>query len=146
MGRDSILLIEDNPNDEELVALALRDQPFLCDLVVARDGVEGLDYLFNSNPRRGSRPKNVPRLVLLDLKLPKMAGLSVLEKLRNDDRTRYVPVVIWSSSGETTDLQKAYELGATSYVQKPVNFNDFSEAIHQIAKYWLRLNRSPSNV
>jgi CheY-like chemotaxis protein len=145
MGRDSILLIEDNPNDEELVALALRDQPFLCDLVVARDGMEGLDYLFN-HARRGSRPKNVPRLVLLDLKLPKMDGLSVLEKMRKDDRTRYVPVVIWSSSGEITDLQKAYELGATSYVQKPVNFNDFSHAIHQIATYWLRLNRSPSNV
>jgi two-component system response regulator len=144
MVRDSILLIEDNPNDEELVALALRDQKFLCDLVVARDGIEGLDYLF---ARRGPRPKtNVPRLVLLDLKLPKMDGLSVLEKLRQDDRTRYVPVVIWSSSGERTDLQKAYELGATSYVQKPVNFNEFSEAIHQIVTYWLRLNRSPSNV
>jgi CheY-like chemotaxis protein len=75
-----------------------------------------------------------------------MDGLSVLEKMRKDERTRYVPVVVWSSSGETNDLQKAYELGATSYVQKPVNFNDFSEAIHQIATYWLRLNRSPANV
>ena len=141
MGRDSILLIEDNPNDEELVVLALRDQAFPCELVVARDGMEGLEYLL-SPARRGSKSKNIPRLVLLDLKLPKMDGLAVLEKLRSEDRTRFVPIVIWSSSGETHDLQKAYELGATSYVQKPVNFDEFSDAIHQIAKYWLRLNRS----
>jgi two-component system, response regulator len=130
-----ILLVEDNADDEELTRRAFRKNNLQNDLVVARDGQEALDYLFN-NPLR-------PHLVLLDLKLPRVDGLEVLRRLRADERTRFVPVVVLTSSTEERDLVASYELGVNSYVRKPVDFQEFAEAARQLGLYWLLLNRAP---
>ncbi|HXQ30068.1 MAG TPA: response regulator [Gemmatimonadales bacterium] len=133
-----ILLVEDNADDEELTRRAFKKNNLQNDLVVARDGQEALDYLF-TNARR-------PHLVLLDLKLPKVDGLEVLRRLRADDRTKLLPVVVLTSSTEERDLVASYELGVNSYVRKPVDFTEFLEAARQLGMYWLMLNQTPPEV
>ncbi|MGH8056538.1 MAG: response regulator [Candidatus Entotheonellia bacterium] len=137
-----ILLVEDNPDDEELTRLALQESNILNQLVVARDGVEALDYLFGIGTQAGRDLSVMPQLILLDLKLPKIDGLEVLRRLRADDRTRLLPVVILTSSNEERDLLSGYSLGANSYVRKPVDFGQFIEAVRQLGLYWLVLNQS----
>lgn len=132
MENPSILLVEDDPNDEELILRTLRTRGLQNKIFVAHNGREALDYLFDSE-----RP---PRLILLDLKLPKMGGLEVLQALRVDNRTRLTPVVVFTSSIEQTDVTTSYDLGANSYVRKPVDYKEFSEALKQVIDYWLGLN------
>jgi two-component system response regulator len=141
-----IFLVEDNSNDEALVEIALKRQPLPYELTVARDGQEGLNCLFGAENDRKGKLRYLPSLILLDLNLPKASGFEVLQKIREHPRTRVIPVVIWSSSCETTDLEQAYSLGANSYVQKPTGFEQFSGAVHEIMSYWLKLNQSSSAV
>lgn len=138
-----ILLVEDNPDDEALTIRAFRKNNITNEVVVARDGVEALDYLFGAGKYEGRDTSDLPQVVLLDLKLPKMDGLEVLRRIRADDRTRYQPVVILTSSKEDQDLISGYRLGANSYVRKPVNFEEFIEAARQLGLYWLLLNERP---
>jgi two-component system response regulator len=138
-----ILLVEDNPDDELLALRALRKNGVANEVVVARDGVEALDYLFATGEYAGRDIEDAPQLVLLDLKLPKVDGLEVLRRLRSDERTRLLPVVILTSSKERQDMLDGYGLGANSYVRKPVNFERFVEAVEQLKLYWLVLNESP---
>ena len=141
-----ILLVEDNPDDEALTLRALKKNNILNEVVVARDGVEALDYLFGKGVYADRDMSVMPHLILLDLKLPKMDGLEVLRHLRTDDRTRILPVVILTSSKEEQDLINGYSLGANSYVRKPVDFSQFSEAVRQLGLYWFVLNESPPRV
>jgi two-component system response regulator len=136
-----ILLVEDNPRDEELTLRALEKSSILNPVVVAHDGVEALDYLF-ARGAYAERAPALPQLVLLDLKLPKIDGLEVLKTLRLDERTRLLPIVILTSSLEEQDLVRGYSLGANSYVRKPVDFVQFSEAVRQLGLYWLVLNQA----
>jgi two-component system response regulator len=138
-----ILLVEDNPDDELLTLRALRKNNVLNEVVVARDGVEALDYLFGTGEYAGRDTSVTPQLILLDLKLPKIDGLEVLKRLRADERTRLLPVVILTSSREQQDMLDGYGLGANSYVLKPVNFEQFVQAIEQLKLYWLILNEAP---
>ncbi len=138
-----ILLVEDNPDDVELTMRALRKNNIANKVVVAGDGEEALDYLFCQGKYRERDPKETPRLILLDLKLPKLDGLQVLGRLRADERTKLIPVVILTSSKEEHDLIAGYKSGANSYVRKPVDFNKFVDAVHQIGLYWLLINESP---
>ena len=140
MRNGTILLVEDNPDDEALTLRALKKNNILNDVVVAHDGVEALDYLFGSGAYEGRDPTITPQIVLLDLKLPKVDGLEVLRKVRADDRTRLLPVVILTSSNEQRDLINGYGLGANSYILKPVDFSRFIEAVRQLGLYWLILN------
>lgn len=141
MDNKVILLVEDNPRDEALTLRALRKSNIVNDVVVARDGVEALDYLFG-NGADSDEAKMTPQLVLLDLKLPKVDGLEVLRRLRADERTRRLPVVVFTSSSEEEDVINSYSLGANSYVRKPVEFEQFVEATKQLGLYWLVLNQS----
>ena len=138
-----ILLVEDNPDDELLTMRALRKNNVLNKVVVARDGVEALDYLFGTGRYSGRDTAVMPQLILLDLKLPKIDGLEVLRRLRADGRTRLLPVVILTSSREEQDMLDGYGLGANSYVRKPVNFEQFVQAVEQLKLYWLILNEAP---
>lgn len=133
-----ILLVEDNPRDEALTLRALKKSNIVNDVVVVRDGVEALDYLLNT-PESGE-PNPLPQLVLLDLKLPKVDGLAVLKSIREHERTRLLPVVVFTSSSEQEDIVKSFDLGANSYVRKPVEFERFLEATKQLGLYWLVLN------
>jgi len=137
----SILLVEDNPDDEELTVVALKKSHIANEVVVARDGEEALDYLFATGPHEGST--FIPAVILLDLKLPKIDGLEVLRRLRAHERTRRIPVVILTSSKEQEDVVEGYSLGANSYVRKPVDFDQFLEASRQLGLYWLVLNEPP---
>ena len=143
MPAKTILLVEDNPDDEALTRRAFRKNHMTNDIVVARDGTEALDYLFGTGPYEGRNVDEQPLVVLLDLKLPKVDGLEVLRRVRADERTRLVPVVILTSSREETDLATCYRLGANSYVRKPVNFDEFIETARQLGLYWLLLNEPP---
>jgi len=144
MTKRMILLVEDNPDDEELTLRALRTSNVLNEVVVARDGAQALEYL-HRHPSADSDPAPpLPDLVLLDLKLPKVDGLQVLEAIRADARTRLLPVVILTSSDEEKDRLKAYLNGANSYVRKPVDFDQFAEAVRLLGLYWLVLNVTPS--
>jgi CheY-like chemotaxis protein len=136
-----ILLVEDNPRDEALALRALRKSNIANEVVVTRDGVEALDYLFGIGTHAGRDTTLMPQLILLDLKLPKMDGLQVLRKIRDDERTRRLPVVIFTSSSEEEDMINSYDLGANSYVRKPVDFERFLEAARQLGLYWLVLNQ-----
>lgn len=141
-----ILLVEDNPRDEALTLRALRKSNVVNEVVVARDGVEAFDYLFGEGAYAGRDLEEMPQVVLLDLKLPKVDGLQVLRRIRGDERTRRLPVVVFTSSGEEEDLIKSYDLGANSYVRKPVDFEQFMDATRQLGLYWLVLNeRSPGS-
>jgi two-component system, response regulator len=137
-----ILLVEDNPDDVTLTLRALKQANIRNEVVVARDGVEALDYLFCSGNFAGRSPCAVPAVVLLDLKLPKISGLEVLERMRADERTQLLPIVILTSSKEEQDLIQGYKLGANSYIRKPVDFNEFAEAVRQLGVYWLLLNET----
>lgn len=136
-----ILLVEDNPRDEELTLLALERNHVGNEVVVVHDGVEALDYLFGTGAFTDPAP-GLPNLVLLDLKLPKIGGLEVLERLRGDERTRRLPVVILTSSNEESDLLRGYDLHANSFIRKPVDFVQFNAAIGQLGLYWLVLNQA----
>lgn len=138
-----ILLVEDNDSDEELTLRALRKSNVANQVVVARDGAEALDYLFGRGAYATRDASNLPVLVLLDLNLPKIGGLDVLRAIRADERTALVPVVILTSSKEDGDLLSGYGSGANSYVVKPVDFVQFSEAVRQVGAYWLVLNHGP---
>jgi two-component system response regulator len=136
----TILLIEDNADDEELTIRALKKNNVPNHLVVARNGVEALDFLFGTGAYAGRNVALLPGLVLLDLKLPKIDGLEVLRRIRADERTRRIPVTVLTSSKEEQDLVRSYDLGANSYIRKPVDFNQFTEAVRQLGLYWLMLN------
>jgi two-component system response regulator len=139
MNDATILLVEDSAVDEELTLLALRKAKILNDVVVARDGAEALDYLFGTGAHAG-RGDQLPQLVLLDLNLPKLSGVRVLQRMRADERWKLVPVVILTSSKEDRDLADGYHAGANSYVVKPINFDQFADAVKQLGLYWLVLN------
>jgi two-component system response regulator len=142
MENKVILLVEDNPRDEALTLRALRKNRIANDIVVARDGVEALDYLFGIGTYAGRNLSEMPQLILLDLKLPKVDGLQVLQKIRAEEHTLRLPVVIFTSSNEEQDLLASYELGANSYIRKPVDFEQFLEASKHLGLYWLVLNQS----
>ncbi len=143
MDKQTILLVEDNPDDEALTLRALRKNNILNEVVVARDGAAALDYLFGEGSHAERDTSVMPGLILLDLKLPKVDGLEVLGRVRADDRTRLIPVVILTSSKEEQDLIDGYSLGANSYIRKPVDFSQFTEAIRLLGLYWLVLNEPP---
>jgi len=138
-----ILLVEDNPADEELTLRAFRKSNISNPIAVVRDGAEALDYLFARGAHADRAAQPLPQVVLLDLKLPKLDGLEVLRALRADQRTRLLPVVILTSSVQDQDLLSSYSLGANSYVRKPVDFNQFLDAVRQLGLYWLILNENP---
>jgi two-component system response regulator len=142
MNEKAILLVEDNPDDEELTLRALRKNNIQNDVFVARDGAEALDYLFGTGSFTGRDVSKMPSVTLLDLKLPKIDGLEVLKRIRADERTKLLPVVILTSSKEEQDLISGYALGANSYIRKPVDFSQFIEAVRQLGLYWLLLNES----
>ncbi len=140
MSERVILLVEDNADDEALTMRALKKNNITNEIVVARDGVEALDYLFGTGLHAGRDISNQPELILLDLKLPRVDGFEVLKKLRTDVRTKLLPVVILTSSNEQQDIVNGYGLGANSYVRKPVDFQHFLDAVKQLGLYWLVLN------
>ena len=143
MRRKLILLVEDNPDDEALAIRALKKSNLANDIAVARDGVEALEFLFCEGKYSDRDPHDAPVVVLLDLKLPKVDGLEVLKQVKSDDRTRRLPVVIMTSSSEEQDIVNSYDFGANSYIRKPVDFNQFTEAVAQLGLYWLVLNEVP---
>ena len=141
--KKTILLVEDNPDDVALTIRAFEKNNIANRIVVAEDGVEALDFLFGTGRHAGRDTSEMPALVLLDLKLPKIDGLEVLRRLRADERTKLLPIVILTSSKEEHDLVNGYALGANSYVRKPVDFNQFMEAARNLGLYWLVLNEAP---
>ena len=143
MHNASILLVEDNPDHEALTIRALKKAHVMNEIIVAHDGAEALDLLFGTEGDLGRRPIPLPQLMLLDLKLPKVDGLEVLRRLREDPRTRLIPVVVLTSSDEEGDVVSSYRVGANSYVCKPVDFVQFMEATKQLGLYWLVLNETP---
>ena len=143
MSDKTILLVEDNPDDEALTLRALTKNNILNPVTIVRDGAEALDYLFCQGTYAGRDASLQPAVTLLDLKLPKVDGLEVLKRLRADARTRLLPVVILTSSKEEQDLITGYQLGANSYIRKPVDFTQFMEAIRQVGLYWLMMNEPP---
>ncbi len=138
-----ILLVEDDPDDRELTLREFREGSIANEIVIARDGAEALDYMFGTGEYAGRDPTDIPAVILLDLKLPKVDGLEVLRRIRGDERTRRTPVVILTSSTEQEDMIESYDLGVNSYVCKPVDFADFAEAVRQLKIYWLLTNRPP---
>jgi two-component system, response regulator len=138
-----ILLVEDNPDDETLTLRALKRHNIGNPVVVARDGVEALDYLLGTGAHAGRDVRDLPQVMLLDLKLPRLDGLEVLRRVRADERTRRLPVVILTSSREESDVVRGYDFGANSYVRKPVDFTEFLESVRQLGLYWLILNEAP---
>ena len=143
MNAKIILLVEDNPDDVKLTLRALKKSNILNEVVVAQDGVEAVDYLFGTGKYAGRDARVTPQLVLLDLKMPKMDGLVVLQRLRGDERTKLMPVVVLTTSSEDKDRVESYKLGANSYIRKPVDFEQFVEAVRQLGLYWLVLNEAP---
>jgi two-component system response regulator len=146
MNNRSILLVEDNRDDVELTVMALTEAKITNPVVVARNGVEALDYLLGTGTHAGRDPTDQPVVVLLDIKLPLLNGLDVLKRMREDERTRRTPVVMLTSSTEQSDITNTYELGANSYVRKPVEFEGFVTAARQLGLYWTVLNNPPEPV
>jgi len=138
-----ILLVEDNPSDAELTLHAFMRSKLANQVQLVRDGAEALDFLFCRGPFSNRRFDSPPHLVLLDLKLPKVDGLQVLQQAKSDERTRAIPIIILTSSKEESDLIKSYKLGVNSYIQKPVNFSEFQNVVQQLGMYWLLLNSKP---
>ena len=143
MKTKTILLVEDNPDDVQLTLRALKKNNIMNEIIVTEDGVEALDYLFGTGKFSGRDLTVMPQLILLDLKMPKMDGLEVLLRIRADERTKLLPVVVLTTSSEDKDRIESYKLGANSYVLKPVDFNQFAEAVNQLGLYWLVLNEGP---
>jgi len=139
----TILLVEDNPNDEMLTIRALKKNNILNEVIVARDGVQALDYLFAEGEFEGRDLSDQPQVILLDLKLPKVDGHEVLKRIKSDARTKLLPVVILTTSTEDQDIIASYQLGANSYIRKPVDFDQFIKAVGQLGLYWLVLNEAP---
>jgi two-component system, response regulator len=146
VGSKFILLVEDNPDDEALTLRALRKNNITNEVVVARDGVEALDFLFSTGAYIGRDLHEMPALVLLDLKLPKVDGLEVLRRARSSDLTRRLPVVVLTSSREEGDISNSYQLGASSSIVKPVDFLKFMEIIRTVGQYWLTMNEPPPGI
>ena len=138
-----ILLVEDNPNDVELTLHALKKNNLTNRVYVVRDGAEALEYLFSSGAYAGRDINQTPKVILLDLKLPKVDGMEVLKRIKADERTRSIPVVVLTSSREERDIVDSYRLGVNSYITKPVDFDQFTEAVRQLGLYWLLLNQPP---
>jgi two-component system response regulator len=145
MSEKFILLVEDNQDDELLTIRALKKNKILNPVVVARDGAEALDFLFGTGAHAGRDVTDLPEVMLLDLKLPKVNGLEVLQRVRAEERTRLMPVVVLTTSTEERDRVESYKLGANSFVRKPVDFEQFSEAVRELGMYWLVLNRGPQD-
>jgi len=143
MPEKMVLLVEDNPDDEALTMRALKQSKLANEIVVTRDGSEALDYLFGTGAYEGRDLTHMPTVILLDLKLPKVNGLEVLQRLREDARTKLIPVVVLTSSSEDEDMMQSYQLGANSYVRKPVIFGKFADAVSQLGLYWMLLNQPP---
>jgi len=144
MDRRTILLVEDNPDDEALTLRSLSKSKVVNDVIVARDGEEAINLLLGIGNTSTGALEQLPEVVLLDLKLPKIDGLEVLRRLRSHDRTKYLPVVVLTSSDEEPDLLESYKLGANSYIRKPVDFASFAEAVRQLELYWVVLNQAPT--
>jgi Response regulator containing a CheY-like receiver domain and an HTH DNA-binding domain len=140
-----ILYIEDNPNDIELTLHAFKKNRLANDILIARDGEEALDLLFGHNAKNTDELNNIPRVILLDLKLPKVDGLEVLKKVKTDPRTKTIPVVVLTSSREEKDIIESYRLGVNSYIVKPVDFEKFLESVKTLGLYWLLINQPPSH-
>ena len=138
-----ILLVEDNPDDLDMTMHALRKMKLANHIQIARDGVEALDFIFCRGPHAERKIEHVPRVVLLDLKLPRVDGLEVLRTMKSDPRTRKIPIVVLTSSKEQSDLVESYDLGVNSYMVKPVNFDAFAKAVQELGLYWLLLNQTP---
>jgi two-component system response regulator len=143
MAQKYILLVEDNPDDEALTLRALNKNKLANGVVVVRDGAEAVDFLFGTGAHAGRDAGDLPQIVLLDLKLPKLDGFDVLRRIRSDERTKLLPVVILTSSKEERDIVQGYRDGCNSYVRKPVNFDEFVEATRQLGMYWMLLNEVP---
>ena len=135
------VIVEDNPNDAELITRVLRKQNLASNIVILKDGAEALDFIFAQGAYSDRTSREVPKVIFLDLKLPKVDGLEVLRRLKSDERTRTIPVVVLTSSTEERDLNEAYELGVNSYVTKPIKFEEFSKVVTELGLYWLELNR-----
>lgn len=136
-----ILLVEDNPNDAELAVRALKKQNLGNNLIHVEDGAEALDFIYGAGKYTGRNTNNVPRVILLDLKLPKVGGIEVLEKVKSDPKTKMIPVVVLTSSAEDPDIKRCYELGANSYIVKPVQFDNFAKTIANLGLYWVVVNK-----
>ncbi len=143
MDKATVLLIEDNPDDVELTLHAFQKNHMTNEVVVAVDGAEGLDYLFGTGKYAGRDAEEPPALILLDLQLPKVGGLEVLRKVREDERTKHIPVVVLTTSDEEEDIVNGYDRGCNSYLRKPVNFNEFMNSVKQLEVYWMVLNTPP---
>jgi two-component system response regulator len=146
MSEKVILLVEDSERDEELALRALRKNQIKNEVFVVRDGAEALDFLFGTGAHAGRETADLPTVVLLDIKLPKIDGIEVLRRLRAEERTRLLPVVVFTSSNEDKDRLECYARGANSYVRKPIDFAEFADAIRQLGLYWLLLNEPPPRV
>jgi two-component system response regulator len=143
MANNTILLVEDNPDDVELTLRAFKKSNLKNEITIARDGVEALDFLFGTGAHAGRDVSDLPQLVMLDLNIPKIDGLEVLQAMRADERTKLVPVVVLTSSREQEDIVKSYRFGANSFVRKPVDFLEFVQAVQQLELYWVVLNQLP---
>jgi CheY-like chemotaxis protein len=139
-----ILLVEDNPDDLDMALRALRKAHLANHIQVARDGAEALDFIFGTGPHAGRNVENSPKVILLDLKLPKVDGIEVLRRVKSDPRTKMIPVVVLTSSKEQPDVSECYNLGVNSYIVKPVNFESFASAVAELGMYWLLLNHPPN--
>jgi CheY-like chemotaxis protein len=139
------MIVEDNEDDIELAMRAFKRNHILNEVIVARDGVEALDYLFGTGPHAGRDLCVMPEVVLLDLKMPRLGGLEVLRRIRADERTKFLPVVVLTSSDEEKDMIDSYHYGVNSYIRKPVDFEQFTEAVRQLSLYWIVLNQCPRN-
>jgi len=143
MNYGTILLVEDNPDDEVLALRALKKAQTKNNVVVARDGQEALDYIFGKGKFNGRNPNETPQVIFLDIKLPKLNGLEVLKNIREDERTSLIPIVLLTSSDEERDMVDGYKLGANSYINKPVDFDEFIEQVKVLGRYWLGFNKTP---
>jgi len=139
-----ILLVEDNPQELQLTLRALTQAKLTNRIEVVRDGAEALEFIFGEGPHAGRKLENGPKVILLDLKLPKVDGLEVLKRIKGDERTKGIPVVMLTSSKEQSDLVESYRLGVNSYIVKPVNFERFAQAVQELGMYWVSLNQSPN--